>query len=73
MSDIKGKIGIILEDGEVIEITYPFDIEEELFNEMREAQSKDEFWNVGNYSDALAMYKGCCVSNINMKRVIGTT
>ena len=65
-------IRLILENGDEIEITYPIDIAEGLFDEMREAQSRDGFWNVGNYTQARAMYKGLLVSDVNMKRVIGT-
>jgi len=64
-------IGLVLENGEQIVITYPTDIAEELLDEMREAQSKDEFWYVGNYINAEAMYKGYSLNHINMKRVIG--
>lgn len=63
---------LVLENGDEIEITYPIDIAEGLFDEMREAQSRDGFWNVGNCTQARAMYKGALVSNVNMKRVIGT-
>lgn len=62
---------LILENGEEIEITYPEDIIEGLFEEMREAQTRDGFWNVGNYTQARAMYKGCRIGDVNMKRVIG--
>lgn len=65
-------ISLVLENGDEIEITYPFDIAEGFLEEMREAQSRDGFWNVGNYSQARAMYKGVHVSDVNMKRVIGT-
>ena len=64
-------IRLILENGEEIELTYPLEISEGLFEEMREAQSRDIFWNVGNYTDARAMYKGCLIYEINMKRVVG--
>ena len=64
-------IRLILENGDEIEITYPIDIAEGLFDEMREAQSRDGFWNVGNYTQARAMYKGLLVSEVNMKRVVG--
>jgi len=64
-------IGVVLENGDQIEVTYPEDIAEELLDEMREAQSKDEFWYVGNYIDARAIYKGYSLKFINMKRVIG--
>lgn len=63
---------LIIENGEEIEITYPVDIVEGLFEEMREAQSRDGFWYVGNYSDARAVYKGAVIYQVNMKRVIGT-
>ena len=62
---------LVLENGEEIEVTYPVDIIEGLFEEMREAQSRDGFWNVGNYTQARAMYKGCKIDDVNMKRVIG--
>ena len=62
---------LVLENGEEIEITYPIDIIEGLFEEMREAQTRDGFWNVGNYTQARAMYKGCRIDDVNMKRVIG--
>lgn len=62
---------LILENGEEIEITYPEDIIEGLFEEMREAQTQDGFWNVGNYTQARAMYKGCKIDDVNMKRVVG--
>jgi len=62
---------LVLENGEEIEITYPVDIIEGLFEEMREAQSRDGFWNVGNYTQAKAMYKGFRIDDVNMKRVIG--
>lgn len=65
-------IRIILENGEDIEVTYPLEIAEGLFEEMREAQSHDSFWYVGNYSDARAMYKGAAIDQINMRRVVGT-
>ena len=65
-------IRIILENGEDIEVTYPLEIAEGLFEEMREAQSRDGFWYVGNYRDARAMYKGAAIDQINMKRVVGT-
>jgi len=64
-------IGLVLENGEQIVITYPTDIAEELLDEIREVQSRDEFWFVGNYTDASAMYKGYSLNFINMKRVIG--
>jgi len=65
-------IRLVLENGDEIEVTYPVEIAEGLFDEMREAQSRDGFWNVGNYTQARAMYKGLLVSDVNMKRVIGT-
>ena len=64
-------IRLVLENGDEIEVTYPTEISEDLFDEMREAQSRDSFWNVGNYTQASAMYKGLCVSKVNMKRVVG--
>lgn len=62
---------LILENGEEIEITYPEDIIDGFFEEMREAQTRDGFWNVGNYIRARAMYKGCKIDDVNMKRVVG--
>lgn len=62
---------LILENGEDIEITYPVEIAEDLFDEMRESQSRDAFWYVGNYINARAMYKGFSIDHINMKRVVG--
>lgn len=62
---------VILEGGDEITITYPVEIAEDLLEEMREAQSKDEFWYVGNYIHARAMYKGFFINHINTKRVIG--
>lgn len=64
-------IRFILENGDNIEVTYPIEIADDLFDEMREAQSMDAFWYVGNYRDAVAMYKGNLIDHINMKRVIG--
>ena len=64
-------IRLVLENGEDIQVTFPTDISEELFEEMREAQSRDVFWFVGNYTHARAMYKGFSVNHINMKRVVG--
>ena len=64
-------IVLLLENGEEIEITYPVEIAEDMFEEMREAQSRDAFWYVGNYSNARAIYKGFSVDHINMKRVVG--
>ena len=64
-------IRLVLENGDEIEVTYPTEISEDLFDEMREAQSRDSFWNVGNYTQARAMYKGLLVSEVNMKRVVG--
>lgn len=64
-------IRLILENGEDIEVTYPTEIAEDLFEEMREAQTRDAFWYVGNYRDATAMYKGYSVDHVNMKRVVG--
>jgi len=69
----KSSFRLILENGDDIEITYPAGIAEDLFDEMREAQSRDAFWFVGNYSDARAMYKGFLIDHINMKRVVGMT
>ena len=62
---------IVLENGEQIDVTFPADIADELLGEMREAQSRDEFWWVGNWTNARAMYKGLYLDHINMKRVIG--
>lgn len=67
-----GTIHLILENGEEIEVTYPIEVAEGLFEEMNEAQSRDGFWYVGNYHDALATYKGMTIDSINMKRVVGT-
>lgn len=64
-------IRLILENGEEIEITFPLEIAEGLFEEMRKAQARDIFWNVGNYIDARAMYKDCSIDEVNMKRVVG--
>ena len=64
-------IRLVLENGEEIEIVYPIDIVEGLFEEMRESQSRDSFWNVGNYTQARATYRGYRVSDVNMKRVVG--
>ena len=62
---------LVLENGDKIEVTYPTEISEGFFDEMRDAQSRDSFWNVGNYTQARAMYKGLLVSEVNMKRVVG--
>ncbi len=67
----KESIRIILENGDDIEVTYPTEIADELFEEMHEAQSRDAFWYVGNYRDAIAKYKGFPIDHINMKRVVG--
>lgn len=64
-------IRLILENGDNIEVRFPTEIAEDLFDEMREAQSMDAFWYVGNYRDAVAMYKGNSIDHVNMKRVIG--
>lgn len=64
-------INLVLENGEEIEITYPIEISDGLFDEMREAQTRDGLWYVGNYRDARAIYKGVAIDQINMKRVIG--
>jgi hypothetical protein len=64
-------IRLILENGEEIEVVFPLENAEGLFEEMHEAQARDIFWNVGNYRDARAMYKGYPIDEINMKRVVG--
>lgn len=67
----KETMSLVLENGEEIQISYPTEIADGLFEEMQEAQSKDGFWWIGNYMDATAMYKGFSIDHINMKRVIG--
>jgi hypothetical protein len=64
-------IWLILENGEEIEVTYPLEIAEGLYEEMRIAQARDILWNVGNYTGTCAIYKGCSIYKINMKRVVG--
>jgi len=64
---------LVLENGEEITVTFPSEVMEELYDEMQEAQSKDGFWNVGNYTDAKAVYRGIQINDINMKRVVGLT
>lgn len=64
-------IRLVLENGDNIEVTYPTEISEDLFNEMSDAQSQDAFWHVGNYRDATAIYKGNFIDHVNMKRVVG--
>ena len=64
-------IRLVLENGDEIEVKYPTEISEDFFDEMRESQSRDSFWNVGNYTQVRAMYKVLLVSELNMKRVVG--
>ena len=64
-------IRLVLENGDEIEVKYPTEISEDLFDEMREAQLRDAFWYVGNYTAARATYKGFSIDHINMKRVVG--
>jgi hypothetical protein len=58
--------------GEVIEIEYPDSIMDEMLEDFRESCQRRDWWNVGNWSDAKAMYKGHRLNDINMDQIIGT-
>lgn len=70
---VNESVRLVLENGDEIEVTFPLDVAEEMFEEMREAQSRDTFWNVGNWTNARAMYKGFSIGMINMRRVVGVS
>ncbi len=66
-------IRLILIDGSVIQIEYWEDSPcfDEAFEEMRECIEKGTIWNVDNYSEWKATFKGMGLENINCRLVIG--
>ncbi len=69
--DDREYINLITRDGNTIEVTFPEKITDDIFEEMRHAMEADNYWNVNNYCDAVATYKGVYLSEINMKQIIG--
>ncbi len=67
----KETITLITTTGDEITIEYPDDVFEEMYEDYRTTQGKQEYWNVGNWTTVIATYKGQRLENINMTLIIG--
>ena len=67
-------IKLVLLDGSTINISYPenTDYFDEPYNEMIDAIESGAYWNVGNWTEWKAEYRGFKLENINCKLVIGS-
>ena len=71
---IKETLTLLLVDGNDIRISYPEDCEEfdEVYEEMIEAIENGRWWNVGNWCNFTAEWKGIPLQNLNCRLVIGS-
>jgi len=72
MEETTNTLELVTLQGDIIEIEYPDSIMEELEADFNESRQRRDYWNVGNWSDAKAMYKGHRLSYIDMAQIIGT-
>lgn len=65
---------LLLNDGSEVIISYPGECEEfgEVYEEMIEAIESGRFWNVGNWCNFTASWKGRALSDLNCRLVIGS-
>lgn len=58
--------------GDIIEIQYPDSVMDELLEDFNESRQRRDYWNVGNWVDVKAMFKGIHLNDIDMAQIIGT-
>lgn len=66
-----GQINLVTIEGDSINIEYPDEIIDEIFEEIRNTLLTGESWNVGNWTEVRVKFKGNRLDNINMKLIIG--
>ncbi len=62
---------LITINGDEIKIEFPNDIAEDIYQELSNVLQSESDWNIDNYPDTKATYKGRKLFNINMKQIIG--
>lgn len=72
MDETINTLELVTLQGDIIEIEYPDSIMDEILEDFCESRQRRDYWNVGNWSDAKAMYKGHRLSDIDMAQIIGT-
>ena len=63
---------LVTENGDLIQVTYCDEVMDELFDDYRVCAQNQSYWNIDNWTDCTAMFKGIRLSEINMAKVIGT-
>lgn len=58
--------------GDTIVIEYPTDSMDEILEDFRYSSSRKDYWNVGNWTNAKAMFMGIRLDEIDMSKIIGT-
>jgi hypothetical protein len=71
MDDTTNTLELITLQGGVIEIEYPDSIMDEILEGFNESRQRRDWWDVGNWRDAKAMYKGHRLNYIDMTQIIG--
>lgn len=72
MNETINTLELVTLQGDIIEISYPDSIMDELLEDFRESRQRRDYWNVGNWCNAMAMYKGHRLNDIDMAQIIGT-
>lgn len=57
--------------GGEITLTYPETDTEDIMKDFLDALNSNEFWWVGNYGEANAMFNGKQIENINTRLIVG--
>lgn len=72
MDETINTLELVTLQGDIIEIEYPDSIMDDLLEDFGESRQRRDYWNVGNWSDAKAFYKGHRLNDIDMAQIIGT-
>lgn len=72
MSNELETLQLVTIHGDTIVIEYPTDSIDEILEDFRDSSRRQDYWNIGNWSDAKAMFRGIRLDEIDMSKVIGT-
>ncbi len=62
---------LVTDDGCNISITYPEDIQEQIWDELKEHLESKQLWWISNWCDVTVKYKNRNLEYINMTKIIG--
>jgi hypothetical protein len=72
MSNDTESLQLVTIHGDTIVIEFPADLIEEILEDFSDSSRRQDYWNIGNWSEAKALFRGIQLNQIDMSKVIGT-